>query len=295
MTALAILYSRQPGNAYTGGGNENAMMFKLATQQVAWLRKSGFDAETPDNVDYNADGTITYEDNVGWVNRRNAARIASGLRGFDYIISNHSNAAGDSCVLWGTSVASVAFGQRILAVLRDNNFMPFGDQWTYNMRKVSEVTQKIPGALIEWGRHDDAAYAAWLRQNIDNGNLAAWSVDVFIKSLGKPAESLAAVKPLNPGTAPAFPLPAGSYFGPRFPLSNARSVSGWYQRMPSGKRGHPGLAVFQQRLRDRGYIITPDGLWGEQTRRVVDSFQRRHGLVVDGLVGVLTWRAAWEA
>ena len=271
------------------------MMFKLATQQVALLRKSGFDAEMPDNTDINHDLGISFEDNTAWLNARNAARIASGLPGFSYSISNHSNAAGDSMLLWGRSVESVVFGQRLLSILRDNNFMPFGDQWTYNSRKVSEVVQKVPGVLVEWGRHDTEVYATWLRQNIENGNLALWSVDAFIRAIGKPAGPLVSTSPVFNPSAPEFPLPKGYYFGPKYPLNNVRSVSGYFQRQPSGAIGHPGLVMIQKRLRDRGYIITVDGLWGSQTRKVVESFQRRHGLVVDGLIGADTWRVAWAA
>ena len=298
MTAIAILYSRQPGNAYTGGGNENVMMFKLATQQVALLRKAGFDAEMPPNTDIKNDGALTYEDNTVWLARRHAERIAAGRPGFKYSLSNHSNAAGDSMVLWGTTAASVAFGQRLLSVLQETSFMPFGDKWTYYHRKVSEVVNPdIAGVLVEWGRHDDVAYAAWLRINIDNGNLATWSVDAIIRTIGPASPWNVPVATPIPvpenASIPAFPLRKGYYFGPKFPLFRVESVSGYFQRLPNGKRGHAGLQAFQRQMRTLGYIIADDGLYGYQTAKVVESFQRKRGLVVDGLIGAITWRAAW--
>jgi len=93
---------------------------------------------------------------------------------------------------------------------------------------------------------------------------------------------------LTGGGAPGFPLPAGSYFGPKLPLSNKHSVSGYF--------GHgEDLKRWQQRMRDRGWQITADGRYGDQTRNITRAFQAEKGLRVDGLIGPATWAAAWTA
>lgn len=63
------------------------------------------------------------------------------------------------------------------------------------------------------------------------------------------------------------------------------------------KRGDRGPAVraVQQRLRDRGWRITVDGIYGPKTETVVIAFQREKGLTVDGIAGPQTWRALWTA
>lgn len=86
------------------------------------------------------------------------------------------------------------------------------------------------------------------------------------------------------GGAPAFPLPAGSYFGPM--EGPAQSVSGYYSHREDLRR-------WQQRMADRGWQINPDGYYGPQTRGVAEAFQREKGLHVDGLIGPVTWAAAW--
>lgn len=86
--------------------------------------------------------------------------------------------------------------------------------------------------------------------------------------------------------APAFPLPAGSYFGPK--SGPAASVSGFYSHRGS-------LQAWQQRMKDRGWSIGVDGLYGPNTEAVARAFQREKGLVVDGLIGPATWAAAWTA
>lgn len=94
--------------------------------------------------------------------------------------------------------------------------------------------------------------------------------------------------------APAFPLPAGKWFGPEGGGEN--SISGWHSY-------NAEFRVFQQRMKDRGWPITVDGLYGPKgaktpqgnTAEVVVAFQKEKGLTPDGLVGPKTWEAAWTA
>lgn len=95
-----------------------------------------------------------------------------------------------------------------------------------------------------------------------------------------------AKKPAATATAkaPRFPLPRGYYFGPR---SGPRySVSGYYSHRADLRR-------WQQRMRDRGWSLTADGLYGPTTAKVARQFQAEKGLPVDGLIGAQTWAAAW--
>jgi len=86
--------------------------------------------------------------------------------------------------------------------------------------------------------------------------------------------------------APKFPLPEGSYFGPK--SGPVESVSGYFSHRDD-------LIVWQQRMRDRGWQITVDGLYGPNTSSVARAFQSEKGLTVDGLIGPQTWAAAWTA
>jgi hypothetical protein len=95
----------------------------------------------------------------------------------------------------------------------------------------------------------------------------------------------------SPRTAPVYPLPPGFYFGPL--AGPKHSISG--QHRTDRPEWRTGLRTWQTRMRDRGWRINPDGLYGLQTAGVTRAFQREKGLVVDGLIGPRTWRAAWEA
>ncbi|GAA4097791.1 MULTISPECIES: peptidoglycan-binding domain-containing protein [Actinomadura] len=52
---------------------------------------------------------------------------------------------------------------------------------------------------------------------------------------------------------------------------------------------------WQQQMRDRGWHITVDGIYGPESKRLCANFQMEHGLEEDGIVGPITWKAAWEA
>lgn len=92
---------------------------------------------------------------------------------------------------------------------------------------------------------------------------------------------------VTPGIpAPAFPLATGSYFGPV--TGPKESVSGVYSHREDFRR-------WQQRMKDRGWGITADGIYGPQSAGVAHAFQVEKGLLPDSLVGPVTWAAAWTA
>jgi hypothetical protein len=124
-------------------------------------------------------------------------------------------------------------------------------------------------------------------------SVKAWTIDTgkTAGEGGKPAPTPPKAGGVKPTTPPRFPLPRGWYFGPV--SGPVYSVSGQRQRLATGKPGHRGLKAWQERMADRGWTITADGLYGDQTHDVAAAFQAEKGLTVDGLIGYQTWRAAW--
>ncbi|MBN9209363.1 MAG: hypothetical protein J0H96_11955 [Microbacterium ginsengisoli] len=129
-------------------------------------------------------------------------------------------------------------------------------------------------------------------QRVGGGFIDPWPfIQRALAVVAAPAQP-AVVAPGVP--APAFPLPAGSFFGPEGGKSN--SVSGYHSHRDDLKR-------WQQRMQDRGWDITVDGLYGPagaktpqgQTAKVALAFQTEKGLTRDSLIGPETWAAAWTA
>jgi peptidoglycan hydrolase-like protein with peptidoglycan-binding domain len=48
-------------------------------------------------------------------------------------------------------------------------------------------------------------------------------------------------------------------------------------------------------MAERGWKITVDGIYGSQSESVAERFQAEKGLSVDGIVGIQTWNASWDA
>jgi hypothetical protein len=124
----------------------------------------------------------------------------------------------------------------------------------------------------------------------DGNNVAA---DVAVVAIVPPKVVLAAA-PAPPAVieqgcpAPPFPLKPNQYFGPRDPLSNVNSISGFFS--------HAGdLQAWQERMKYRGWAINPDGRYGDEVERVARAFQRDKCLACDGLIGQDTWSLAWTS
>lgn len=258
--AIAIIHSRQPANKYVGGSNENEQMYSLQCQAVRILRERyGMNVLAPDNSDYNRDGNITYADNVAWL------RANRGL--IQHVYSFHSNAAGDSMILFNERARSAA--QYYRKSLNEGNIMPFGDEWTLFDRSVSELTAlAVPSILFEFGRHDRADYAQWLRDAIRDGRLATWIADKIRVHHGIETDN-----PVKPAPIPTEPEMLRNGVGTK----DAPNVR--VRNLQSGlRRKFPLYAK----------ALQIDGVYGERTERAVREFQRRSGLKIDGIVGART-------
>ena len=175
---IGLISSQQFNNPYRGQGtSEGAQMRKVIVQLADRWKRRRIDVTIGPDFDFNKDGTRSFKDNVRWEN---------SVGPFDLLLSFHSNAAGDSMVLWGNSTASAKYGKAIMDALNWDN--PFTDDfWTYHNRKVSEVADtKSPTVLIELSRHDLERQAAELVRRIADGSLVAHLDRVLSRALGLP-------------------------------------------------------------------------------------------------------------
>lgn len=139
---------------------------------------------------------------------------------------------------------------------------------------VDEVFGPVTEATVRWYQAD---------RGLSVDGIAGPDTFGALRS-GKPSRAAGPVV-VAPGVpAPAFPLPEGWYFGPK--SGPKQSVSGYFSYRAQ-------LAQWQQRMKDRGWDIEVDGLYGDQTGNVAEAFQREKGLTVDRLIGPQTWGAAW--
>ena len=175
---IGLVSSQQFNNPYRGHGtSEGAQMRKVIVQLADRWKRRGIDVIIGPDFDFNKDGTRSFKDNVRWEN---------SVGPFDLLLSFHSNAAGDSMVLWKNSTASEKYGRVIMGALNVDNPFP-GDAWTYYNRKVSEVADtKSPTVLIELSRHDLESHAAELVRRIADGSLVEHLDRVLSRALNLP-------------------------------------------------------------------------------------------------------------
>lgn len=55
----------------------------------------------------------------------------------------------------------------------------------------------------------------------------------------------------------------------------------------------PEVVALQQALQQQGFNLIADGIYGPGTAMAVEAFQRRHGLITDGIAGRQTWAKLW--
>ena len=53
--------------------------------------------------------------------------------------------------------------------------------------------------------------------------------------------------------------------------------------------------TWQAQMAGRGWVLSVDGMYGEESTDVCSAFQLEKGLARDGIVGPDTWAAAWDA
>jgi hypothetical protein len=70
-------------------------------------------------------------------------------------------------------------------------------------------------------------------------------------------------------------------------------TSGYFSQSHNSR--HPDVRTWQAKMRDRGWAIDVDQIYGPGSERVCRSFQAEKGLAVDGVVGPQTWNMTWNA
>ncbi len=152
------------------------------------------------------------------------------------------------------------------------------------LRVITEGKRRAPNAAV--GPH-----SRYVSTSCPGDALRGWLQAGHPTPSGLPSRRRA--RRPHPGAHAArtpFPPPcrAATPTSARAIRSPTRSVSGYYSHRED-------LRTWQQRMKDRGWRIDADGLYGPETARVARGFQSEKGLTADGLIGPDTWDAAWTS
>lgn len=104
-----------------------------------------------------------------------------------------------------------------------------------------------------------------------------------------PRKCITAIKNGGYATAPEYITTIMSIIN-RYGLTKYDGVATLQPTLRKGDRGE-SVKQLQSKLRDRGYTVAVDGIFGNKTLEAVKAYQADHGLTVDGVVGKKTWGA----
>lgn len=104
-----------------------------------------------------------------------------------------------------------------------------------------------------------------------------------------PRKCITAIKNGGYATAPDYITTIMSIIN-KYNLTKYDGVATSQQTLRKGNRGND-VKQLQSNLRDRGYTVAVDGIFGNKTLEAVKAYQADHGLTVDGVVGKKTWGA----
>lgn len=103
-----------------------------------------------------------------------------------------------------------------------------------------------------------------------------------------PRKCITAIKNGGYATAPEYITTIMSIIN-HYDLTKYDGVATSQPTLRKGDRGE-SVKQLQSKLRDRGYTVAVDGIFGNKTLEAVKAYQADNGLVVDGAVGKATWK-----
>ncbi|WP_242424658.1 peptidoglycan-binding protein, partial [Frankia sp. EI5c] len=157
-------------------------------------------------------------------------------------------------------------------------------------RGLWQINMRAHGSWVGSRNLYDPNVNAWAAKRVcDSQGIRAWSAytnGMHVKYLARGAAAAAAV---GSGRT-TLVATTGSSASASAKATTTTSTSSGYMRLGVGGVRWD-VALVQQKLRDLGYPIVVDGKFGPQTNHMVIDFQKKHGLVADGVVGPRTHKA----
>ncbi|MFB4301834.1 CHAP domain-containing protein [Actinomadura sp. NTSP31] len=164
-------------------------------------------------------------------------------------------------------------------------FTPFHAQWFKDHGRWGHVPRKGAIVFYDWGGSRDISA-------IDHiGIVEAVRADGSIVTIEGNTEDHV-MRRVRASFIVGYGYPA--YGAADRPAPTAPAWPGRFLRWPPAMTG-PDVRTWQQRMHDRGWHLTVSGTYDSESVMVCRAFQAEKALEVDGIVGPLTWQAAWTA
>lgn len=184
---------------------------------------------------------------------------------------------------WGAIGAHTLGYNGDLGVCFLGNDDPGVNDATPGVRRALRLVYTTETGEAGWGGHplrEVHGHRETYATSCPGDELEAWVTARCPVPGGGATPSPAPAQPIRPDPSPqpASPTPWPGYDLAQPPVNRSRAATTWQQQMAA-----------------RGWTIGVDGLYGPASEAVCRAFQAEKGLVVDGVVGPVTWRASFVA
>ena len=268
-SAKAVAFSRD--GHWLAAGITDAALYNAQTGNL--LRKLTLpdDAEFVLGIALNPDGSLlaTSQDGKTLIWNVNTSQVVAEIDFNDYL-ATQLNFSPSGCLL----AAGNSGGQITLVDVVSRQVLA---QWWGHAGRVETLAFSEDGRLL-------------LSAGVD-GKARVWGQPgALALPAGGPQEQTCRLSAPPVTSTPVTPTATAA---PLKPTATATLVT-FYRELSLTDPVMTGIDVLQlqQRLRDLGYVEVgqPDGVFGSKTDQAVRRFQERNRLVLDGIVGPITWQ-----
>ncbi len=162
-------------------------------------------------------------------------------------------------------------------------YCPYGVKWFKNKGWWHKTPQVGDVVFYDWNSDGVSNHVGIVEKVNPNGSIVAieGNQDNQVKRVTRSSSIMGYGRPpYEDGDVP--PLPPHPYW------------DGRYIQLTSPYMDGDHVLLWQKQMIERGWKLDPDSVFDERDHEVLIKFQQQNGLEVDGIIGPISWDAAWE-
>jgi peptidoglycan hydrolase-like protein with peptidoglycan-binding domain len=170
-------------------------------------------------------------------------------------------------------------------------FCPFGVNWFKNKGWWHKTPQVGDVVFYDWGGDGVANHVGIVEKVNSDGSIVAIEGNTS-DGVGDSNGGEVCRKPQKKGVILGYGRPP--YENGDVPPPPPHPVwEGRYIQLTSPYMDGDDVLLWQKQMIERGWTLDADSVFDERDHKVLIKFQRQNGLEVDGVIGPISWNAAW--
>jgi peptidoglycan hydrolase-like protein with peptidoglycan-binding domain len=184
-------------------------------------------------------------------------------------------------------------------------YCPYGVKWFKDKGWWHPRTETPrPGDVVfyDWEQNGESDHVGIIEKVLAKGQIQAIEGNTGDRSQGNGGRVMRKTRSRSViwgyGRPPYDGIPPGGILGiSGMKLTSELPFPSWpgdYISLTTPLTESSAIQVWQQCMKDRGYTLEVDGVYGEESEKVCRDLQTKMGLEVDGVIGQDTWNASWR-